>query len=143
MQRRINILTWAVFLLYIAAVMFLCLYRFSASPIDLGKYFLGIRMDRFAHLLMFLPYPFTAWLIFRYSVPSEFVRKHALAAAFITGILFAAFSELMQHLLSEYRQGDIADFLADSVSVLAGVIILWASGAGRTKKTGKHPYGNE
>ncbi len=113
-----------MFLVYLAIVMFLCFYRFSSGGMDLGKSFLGIRLDRYVHFLMFLPYPFACWLLLRNS--GHFPKLHRLATilTLASGLLFAALTELCQKFLIEGRQGDLLDFAADSAGIILGTTLI-------------------
>ncbi len=113
-----------MFLVYLALVMFLCFYRFSSSGMDLGKTFLGIRLDKYVHFIMFFPYPFAAWLLMRNS--DRFPKLHRLATilTLTSGLLFAALTEIAQNYLIEGRQGDLLDFAADSAAILLGTALI-------------------
>ncbi len=113
-----------LFLVYLTMVMFLCFYRFSSGGMDLGKTFLGIRLDRYIHFLMFLPYPFACWLLLRNS--GHFPKLHRLATilTLASGLLFAALTEIAQNYLIEGRQGDLLDFAADSAAILLGTALI-------------------
>lgn len=128
MQKGADILVKTLFVIYILMVMFFCFFRFGPSDIDLGRYFLGIRLDRYAHFAMFFPYPFIAWLVCRYTSRSQSLRRHALAVTIISGLIFAAMTELFQSWFFTPRQGDILDFTADSASVISGSLIVWLTG---------------
>ena len=108
--------------------MFFCFYRFSSTDIDLSRYFLGIRLDRYAHFAMFFPYPFIAWLTCRYTSRSQLLRRHAITVTLISGLIFAGMTELFQDWFFPSRQGDVMDFTADSISVISGCLIVRLAG---------------
>lgn len=110
MQKGADILVKTLFIIYILMVMFFCFYRFSSTDIDLSRYFLGIRLDRYAHFAMFFPYPFIAWLTCRYTSRSQLLRRHAITVTLISGLIFAGMTELFQDWFFPSRQGDVMDF---------------------------------
>lgn len=124
MQRSAKILIVSLFALYLAMVMFFCFYKFNSPGLDLGKHFLGIRLDRYAHFTMFFPYPFIAWLTCRFAARHEFFKRNAIIITFITGLAFAALTEVFQDWFFSARQGDVLDFAADSISIATGTIIV-------------------
>ncbi len=109
-------------------VLFLCFYKFSSTGIDLGEYFLGIRLDRYAHFAMFFPYPFITWLTCRYTVRHQFLSRHAIVLTLISGLVFAGLTEICQDLFFQSRQGDVYDFAADSLSIIVGTVIVSLAG---------------
>lgn len=128
MQKGIRLLVKILFIIYIGMVLFFCFYKFSSTGLDLGKYFLGIRLDRYAHFLMFFPYPFISWLTCRYASSSQFLNKYAVAFTLVTGLIFAGATEIFQDWFFASRQGDVLDFAADSLSVLTGTFIVASLG---------------
>ncbi len=128
MQKGADILVKTLFIIYILMVMFFCFYRFSSTDIDLSRYFLGIRLDRYAHFAMFFPYPFIAWLTCRYTSRSQLLRRHAITVTLISGLIFAGMTELFQDWFFPSRQGDVMDFTADSISVISGCLIVRLAG---------------
>ncbi len=128
MQKGVRLVIKILYLIYIAMVLFFCFYKFGSTGIDLGQYFLGIRLDRYAHFTMFFPYPFIAWLTCRYATRFRFLQRHAVMLTLLTGLAFACMTELFQDWFFASRQGDILDFAADSVSILTGTLIVAAAG---------------
>ena len=57
MVKGAKILIKVLYIIYIMMVLFFCFYSFSSSDLDLNRYFLGIRLDRYIHFAMFFPYP--------------------------------------------------------------------------------------
>ncbi len=124
MQKSAKILIITLFIIYLCMVMFFCFYKFGPSALDLGKYFLGIRLDRYAHFIMFFPYPFITWLTCRFTASSDFIRRNAVILTLVSGLVFAGLTEICQDLFFNSRQGDALDFAADSLSILSGCIIV-------------------
>lgn len=114
-----------LFVLYIAAVFFFCLYNFTRDSIDMSRYIFGIRLDRFFHFLMFLPYPFIGWLFFHYNKRIKIYKQYRFAVIILTGVLIASFSEAAQELFTTYRDGDPYDLGADLTGLAVGCIILY------------------
>lgn len=113
-------------LFYVALVLFCCLYKFSSTPnMDLGKFFLGIRLDRYAHFIMFFPYPFIAWLLFKYNRAIGIKRKYIFAAILISGLFFASLTEASQELLTSYRDSDPFDFIANITGISTGTLTVY------------------
>ena len=127
-MKSAKILINILYVIYLAMVLFLCFYKFSSTGIDLGKYFLGIRMDRYAHFAMFFPYPFITWLTCRYAVKNHFFARHAIVLTLLSGLLFAGLTEVCQDMFFKSRQGDVYDFLADSLSIITGTVIVSIAG---------------
>lgn len=124
MQKGAGLLIKTLYIIYIGLVLFFCFYNFSMPDLDLAKYFLGIRLDRYAHFIMFFPYPFIAWLTCNYSRHISKWKKHSLIITFVSGLLFAAATELIQNYCLDSRQGDPLDLAADSIGILLGTIFV-------------------
>src|SRR5574344_430677 len=124
MQKGAGILIKSLFCLYLGLVSFFCFYNISMPDVDLAKYFLGIRLDRYAHFIMFFPYPFIAWLTCNYSRHLTKWNKYSLLITFLTGILLAVSTELIQGILLKSREGDILDFVADFCGIAIGSLIV-------------------
>ncbi len=122
---RIYTTVTLLFIIYIAAVFFFCLYNVSGDSIDMGKYILGIRLDRIFHFLMFFPYPFIGWMFFNYNKRIKIYRQYMFAVIILSGILLASFSEAAQELFTTYRDGDPYDLGADITGIFAGSLIVY------------------
>ena len=133
MKRRILFIT--AFLLYMAAVLYLCL----AKPEDLPQtelYLFGIPLDKAAHFLMFLPFPILA-----YSTLWKRNRKAWTDIAIFIIVLGigVGLAFLTEHLqaLTQYRSSDIKDIYADMAGLAAGSIIVLTNiifKSGRSRK---------
>ncbi|MEG0517428.1 MAG: hypothetical protein RR555_00985 [Bacteroidales bacterium] len=122
---RIYITVTVLFVLYIATVFFFCLYNFSDTNLDLAEYFLGIRMDRLFHFLMFFPYPFVCWLFFNYNKHIKIYKEYTFAAIILSGIVLAAFAEASQELFTSYRDSDPYDLGANLSGIMVGCLIAY------------------
>ncbi len=128
MNKSARILVKILYLIYIAMVLFFCFYKFSSSDLDLGKYFLGIRMDRYAHFIMFFPYPFITWMTLKYSTHFPRLSRHSFILTILSGLAFAALTEICQDLFFQSRQGDTLDFAADSIAIITGTVTAYFTG---------------
>ena len=125
-KRKTYIIVTALFLVYIAAVLCLCLLNLSNKTPELPKYFLGIPMDKIAHFLMFFAYPATGWLMLTYNKTLKMRQGFTFPVLLITGLLFAAFTETAQGLFTTYREPDNMDFVADAIGILSCTFLIWA-----------------
>lgn len=128
MIKGAKILIKILFIIYIGMVLFFCFYKFSSTGVDLSKYFLGIRLDRYAHFIMFFPYPFISWLYCRYTSSWRIINRYAIIITLISGLAFAGLTELFQNWFFQSRQGDVLDFAADSTSIIIGTAIVSFAG---------------
>ncbi|MBQ2133233.1 MAG: VanZ family protein [Bacteroidales bacterium] len=114
-----------MFLLYIVAVLCLCLLNLSDKTPELPQYFLGIPMDKLAHFLMFFAYPVVGWLMLTYNKMLSMRTNLIFPVLLITGFLFAAFTEIAQGLLTTYREPDNMDFIADAIGIISSILLIW------------------
>lgn len=123
-KRKTYITVTILFITYIALVFFCCLYSFSDSDIDLAKYFLGIRLDRYVHFTMFFPYPFSAWLFLNYNTLTKNICKYSIPIIVVSGLVLAAIAEGSQSLITPNRQSDYLDYVANATGILTGTGII-------------------
>ena len=126
MTRQQAILFRILFFLYVAGVLLLCFGRFESTP-SLQWDFLGIPSDKLVHFCMFFPFPILAFLAF-----DQYTKNARQTLIFVgitlgVGILLAIGTEIGQAQLTDYRTGDIWDWVADVVAlVLSSVLVtLW------------------
>lgn len=124
-KRETHIAVTGLFILYIFTVLFLCLYDFSDSDVDLPTYFLGIPMDKVIHFVMFFQYPVLCWLMLIYNKRTNIFHNHIYSAILITGLTFAALTEAAQGYGTSYREADIMDWIADMVGIVAGSLFVF------------------
>jgi hypothetical protein len=123
-KKKTYITVTILFLTYIALVFFCCLYNFSNTELDISKYFLGIRLDRYVHFTMFFPYPFSAWLFIHYNGFTKRLCKHQFIIIILSGLIFAAIAEGMQSMITQNRETDYFDYLANSIGILSATTII-------------------
>ena len=133
MKRRILFIT--AFLLYMAAVLYLCL----AKPEDLPQtelYLFGIPLDKAAHFLMFLPFPILAFSTLWKRDRKAWTDIAILIIVLGIGVGLAFLTEHLQA-LTQYRSSDIKDIYADMAGLAAGSIIVLTNiifKSGRSRK---------
>lgn len=122
MKENIRITSSILLCLYIAAVAYLCFARPDNLP-QAPMYLFGIPMDKVAHFVMFAPFPILAYMTF-IDLKMGLWRKIAvLMVIMAAGAGMAIGTERIQATLT-YRTGDVNDFLADSIGLLAGGLII-------------------
>ena len=116
-----RIIPVAIFCLYLAAVIFLCLAKPEELP-QMPLMFLGLPADKVGHFLMFLPFPFLGYIIFE-GEGTRWKRTSMLLAtlcAFGAGMALAI--EQIQAVLG-YRAAETEDLLADILGLGAGLML--------------------
>lgn len=107
-----------VFAAYLATLALLYFGNFKISP-DMPRELWGIPMDKIAHFLMFLPYPFLA----HRSLTGK--RKwRNLVFVILSGIVLAYCLELTQHTVNPLRTSDPWDLLTNIASITVASFIL-------------------
>ena len=110
-----TILARILFLLYLAAIAFLCFMHADKLP-EMQKTLFGIPADKVAHFLMFLPFPILAFLAYDH-VTNKVWRAIVFALlTFAVGAGIAWGTEYIQGMLP-YRSRDLADFNADLLAL--------------------------
>ncbi len=122
-SRRHKIAFQVLFFLYIALLLFLCFGQFQNMH-SVPRTILGIPSDKVVHFCMFFPFPILAFLAF--DQYTNTVRQSLLFSGitFVVGILLALSTEWGQAHLTRYRSGDPRDFLADSLALVLGTLIV-------------------
>lgn len=128
MNKKVKYIFNILFAIYIGLVLFVCLHKFEDSGNNLGGFFLGIRMDKVAHFIMFFPYPFVTWLNLVYSGRTFKSPYTPVLIVLISGLLIASATEFMQEYMTIYRDGDPFDFVADITGIITGSLIILAFG---------------
>ena len=114
-MKKGRLLARIVFLLYLAAVLYLCFGNFSDMS-SVAKHFLGIESDKVVHFLMFLPFPILFYMAFGWRTRNPWHSVLLSLAILALGSFIAAGTELVQDLIP-YRASDIADFKADFLAL--------------------------
>jgi len=123
-MKNVRILFKVLFIIYICMVLFLCLYSFKESDIDLSSYIFGIRADRVAHFVMFFPYPFSAWLAVKGELRERF-GKMSHAIVLTSGVILALAAEALQS-LTPARDTDPLDLASNIAAIISASIIIFA-----------------
>lgn len=110
-----TILARILFLLYLAAIAFLCFMHADKLP-DMQKTLLGIPSDKVAHFLMFLPFPILAFLAYDHVTNKWWSALLFAAITFAVGAGIAWGTEYIQGFLP-YRNRDMADLNADLLAL--------------------------
>ncbi len=84
---------------------------------------MGIKLDKIAHFIMFIPYPFLAWTLLSHNKTNlRLISK--IVIIFISGAFLAAITELLQRYLTVSRDGDLLDSIADGVGIIVGILLI-------------------
>ncbi len=127
MNRRKQLILFRVlFVLYVTAVLLLCFLPMDDVS-QFPRFVLGFPIDKVVHFCMFFPFPLLAFLAFD---PYTDTVPSTLAFAGITlmvGLLLALGTEWGQEMLTDYRCGDPADLVADSLALVSStvIVIIW------------------
>lgn len=115
-----RIIAICLFCLYIAAVALLCF----AKPEDIPRFsetWLGFPADKVAHFVMFLPFPFLAYLVLEpQRKRGRWWKVILLIIITVAGAGLAQWTEQIQARLT-YRTSDIRDFIADMYGMGSGI----------------------
>ncbi|MCQ2174574.1 MAG: VanZ family protein [Bacteroidales bacterium] len=112
-----------LFLLYIAAVVWICIYHFR----DLSRFpriIWGIHSDKLVHFALFFPFPILAYLSYdktKYNTGSSVLF---IIATFILGFTVAGATEYIQRFLP-YRTADYTDMRADILSIGISCLLVF------------------
>ena len=110
-----TILARILFILYLAAIAFLCFMHADKIP-DMQKTLFGIPTDKVAHFLMFLPFPILAFLAYDHVTNKVWSAVLFAVLTFAVGAAIAWGTEYIQGMLP-YRSRDVADFRADLLAL--------------------------
>lgn len=90
----------------------------TREGLQLDRYWLGIRTDHMIHALLFFP----AALVF-YARAVVLKRELRLGKSLLVGIIFCAACETL-HLVLPYRTFDPDDFVANTVGMFLGFLVM-------------------
>lgn len=110
-----TILARILFVVYLAAIAFLCFMHADKIP-DMQKTLFGIPTDKVAHFLMFLPFPILTFLAYDHVTKKVWSAVLFAVLTFAVGAAIAWGTEYIQGMLP-YRSRDVADFRADLLAL--------------------------
>lgn len=117
-----------VFLIYLAAVAWLCFCNFKPGP-DIPRSLWGIPIDKCFHFVMFLPFPILGTLAFDFRS-----WWRALALSMLMANVVAFLFERLQSVLTSYRITDAKDLNANLLGITLGLLITIVIGLLAKKK---------
>lgn len=132
MKSTKTILSRILFLIYLAAIAFLCFMRVDRIP-EMQNTLLGIPTDKIAHFLMFLPFPILAFLSYDHSTRKAWGAVLFALLTFIAGAAIAYGTEYVQGFLP-YRSQDMSDFRADLLALVISTIGVFLTDISNLKK---------
>ncbi|OFX80355.1 MAG: hypothetical protein A2X17_00375 [Bacteroidetes bacterium GWF2_41_61] len=112
----------SLFLIYIFTIIFASLYSFKNTSVDLSGFIFGIRADRLIHFIMFLPFPFFAWLAFGTGIKRHTIR-FSMSVLALSGLLISTLTETLQT-LNPNRDFDYVDLIANYSAIIMGTILV-------------------
>lgn len=118
-----TILSRILFILYLAAIAFLCFMKVDKLP-QIQRLILGIPADKVAHFLMFLPFPILAFLAYDHVTDKPWRCVLFAVVNFLCGAAVALLTEYIQGLLP-YRSRDLADFQVDLLAIGASTLLVF------------------
>ncbi|WP_162874863.1 VanZ family protein [uncultured Olleya sp.] len=78
--------------------------------------------DKLTHLIAYFLFT-SVWFLFFYDFQKK-TKKQALTRSFIFAIVFGIIIEVLQKVLTEHRQADYKDVIANVIGALIAVIII-------------------
>ena len=117
-----------VFLIYLAAVAWLCFGNFKPGP-DIPRSLWGLPIDKCFHFVMFLPFPILGTLAFDFRS-----WWRALALSMLMANVVAFLFERLQSVLTSYRITDAKDLNANLLGITLGLMITIVIGLLAKKK---------
>lgn len=101
--------------LYLVVLAYLCFWHFSSMP-PVPMEILGIPTDKIVHFCMFLPFPLLVYWSFDWPGSRWWHSLLLAACILVVGSILAYGTEFCQG-LTEYREYDPLDFLADVIGL--------------------------
>ena len=120
MKRKAIFIT--VFVIYLAAVIYLCLMKPDNLP-QTELYLFGLPLDKIAHFLMFLPFPALAYMMLWEKGRKTWAELLILLSCLAVGVGLAFLTEHLQA-MTQYRSSDIKDIYADMTGLGIGCIVV-------------------
>jgi VanZ family protein len=112
----------SLFFIYISLVLFFSLYSFNNTQVNLSEYIFGIRADRYAHFIMFFPFPFSAWFAFG-GIIRKFAGRWSMVMLCLSGITISSITEVLQKLNPD-RGFDYIDLIANYSGIITGTLLV-------------------
>ena len=129
MSKTVVRIGWiTVFLLYVAALAWLCFGNFKPNE-DIPRFILGIPIDKCVHFMMFLPFPILGTITFR-----EQSWWRTLCWTTLAANLIAIIFESQQTRINPTRCTDPADLNANLAGIALGMLIMAIIGLLTKKK---------
>ena len=123
MTKRQIIIARIILVLYMVALVLLCVLNFKTPP-NVQKTLFGIPTDKIVHFCMFFPMPIIAFFAFDKYTEKVWSSILFTALAFIVSVGFATLTEWAQG-LTPARSREHADFIADVIALgVSSVIVL-------------------
>lgn len=120
MKRKAIFIT--AFVIYLAAVIYLCLMKPDNLP-QTELYLFGLPLDKVAHFLMFLPFPALAYMMLWENGRKTWAELLILLSCLAVGVGLAFLTEHLQA-MTQYRSSDIKDIYADMTGLGIGCIVV-------------------
>ena len=120
MKRKAIFIT--AFVIYLAAVLYLCLMKPDNLP-QTELYLFGLPLDKVAHFLMFLPFPALAYMMLWEKGRKTWAELLILLSCLAVGVGLAFLTEHLQA-MTQYRSSDIKDIYADMTGLGIGCIVV-------------------
>lgn len=120
MKRKAIFIT--AFVIYVAAVIYLCLMKPDNLP-QTELYLFGLPLDKVAHFLMFLPFPALAYMMLWEKGRKTWAELLILLSCLAVGVGLAFLTEHLQA-MTQYRSSDIKDIYADMTGLGIGCIVV-------------------
>lgn len=112
-----------VFVLYILAVAWLCLYNFQKLP-SVQRSYWGIPTDKIVHFLMFFPFPILAFISYDKRTNTTWQSILYAVSVLTLGTILAVLTEYAQSFLP-YRTADQKDFMADFLALSICTVLVF------------------
>ena len=122
MNKKIR--TAAIILLVIYVVVSL---YFLLTTVSLGvkNRLWNIPTDKIFHFLMFTPYPILFWMIIKYGKKNYRKGLGIYLLIFTISVTLGGLTEVAQKYMTDSRNGDVMDWLADALGIILALFLLW------------------
>jgi len=133
MNKKQLIAARILFVVYLAAVAWLCFGKFNSLP-SVERSYWGIPTDKIVHFLMFFPFPVLAFFAFDRYTEQFWPSVLWTLGTFIAGCGLAGLTEIVQAKFLPYRMGDFQDFKADALALAISSVIVFCIDIGKQRK---------